>query len=299
MGNGTFTRQSYANHLNFTAKDSSGRFLSREEVFKQRSIHTLLDPKAAKLRESRDSADSPLSRAIILALDVTGSMGVYADRIAKVQLGELMESLFEKSPVKNPHVMLMGVGDINTRDKAPLQVSQFEADIRIAEQLQNLWLEGGGGGNNTESYDLPWYFAANHTAIDCFEKRGEKGFLFTIGDEPAPVGFSGASLKSLINASETEDFYKPPALYKAACEKYHAFHIVIEEGDYFKRADSARVLKSWDALIGKRLIRLDKHQYLPQVITAVIRVAEGEDPQSVVDSYPECTASVMHALSLK
>ena len=37
-------------------------------------------------------------------------------------------------PVADPHMMIMGVGDAWC-DRAPLQVTQFEPDIRIAEQL--------------------------------------------------------------------------------------------------------------------------------------------------------------------
>ncbi|HAO33838.1 MAG TPA: hypothetical protein DCQ84_12920, partial [Candidatus Competibacteraceae bacterium] len=66
--------------------------------------------------------------------------------------------------------------------------------IRIARQLRRLWLEKGGGGNACESYTLPWYFAATHTAIDCFEKRGKKGYLFTVGDEEPPLELPGAAI---------------------------------------------------------------------------------------------------------
>ena len=51
------------------------------------------------------------------------------------------------------------------------------------EDLGKLFLEGGGGGQLTESYELAMYFMARHTSIDCHEKRGKRGYLFIIGDE--------------------------------------------------------------------------------------------------------------------
>ena len=65
----------------------------------------------------------------------------------------------------------------------PLQVGEYESDNRIDENVEKLVLEGGGGGQITESYELGLYFMARHTAIDCFEKRGKHGYCFIIGDE--------------------------------------------------------------------------------------------------------------------
>ena len=73
-----------------------------------------------------------------------------------------------------------------TCDRVPLQVGQFESDNRMDEHLGNMVLEGGGGGQMTESYELAMYFMARHTAIDCHEKRRRRGYLFIIGDETKP-----------------------------------------------------------------------------------------------------------------
>lgn len=59
----------------------------------------------------------------------------------------------------------------------------FESStIAINQCLSRIYLEGRG--NNGESYLLPWIIAGNHTSIDSYEKRNQKGFLFTVGDEP-------------------------------------------------------------------------------------------------------------------
>jgi hypothetical protein len=80
--------------------------------------------------------------------------------------------------------MFGAIGDA-TCDRAPLQVGQFESDNRMDDDLSRILLEGGGGGQKTESYELAMYFMARHTAADCYEKRGKRGYLFIIGDELA------------------------------------------------------------------------------------------------------------------
>ena len=168
MGSGSFDASSYRN---FTA---STKNKSTDEIYKSRSIDKTLNPLGVAMRESRDSADNPKSTPIIVGLDVTGSMGMISDVIAREGLGVLFNGILDRKPVTDPHIMFMGIGDANC-DKSPLQVSQFEADNRIVEQLTMLWLEKGGGGNNFESYNLPWYFAAFHTVHDSMEKRGKRG----------------------------------------------------------------------------------------------------------------------------
>ncbi len=152
----------------------------------QRAIHDKLNPTGVKIRESRDSATHPDSRAVAVFCDITGSMGA-VPRTIQANLPKLMGLLIRNGYLTQPHIMIGGIGDANT-DQAILQVGQFESGIEIDDDLTNLWLEGNGGGQKHESYELALYFMARHTSIDCFEKRGQKGYIFIIGDEmPYPA----------------------------------------------------------------------------------------------------------------
>src|SRR3954463_14498226 len=146
-----------------------------------RKVHDKMNPRGVKVRESRDSEAHPESRAVGVLFDVTGSMRT-VPRILQENLPRLMGLLIRRGYLDHPQILTGAIGDA-TCDAAPLQVGQFESGIEIDEDLGRLYLEGGGGGHITESYELALYFMARHTAMDCFEKRGRRGYLFVIGDE--------------------------------------------------------------------------------------------------------------------
>ena len=296
--------RAYASATTATLSAARSKGLSdtaaRAQVFKQTNIKSIFDPKGVMLRESRDSEANPNSNAIILGLDVTGSMGIVAEKIATEGLGKLVDGILTRKPVDDPHVMVMAIGDAFC-DRAPLQVSQFEADIRIAEQLKELWLEGGGGGNAFESYDFPWYFAGKRTAIDCFEKRGKKGYLFTIGDEPPPPqGLTSQQINNIFNGGEQQG-YTSEQMLEMAQDKYNVFHIICEQGSHCSYSQSRNdTITKWRNLLGKKAILLSDYDFISEVIISVMEVNEGANPDTVIASWENEKAkkAVRHALGL-
>lgn len=266
------------------------RAKSRDDLFRARGLDPRLDPARIQVRESRDSDLNPCSTPLIVAVDVTGSMGVLAEMLVRHGLQPLFEEVLERRPISDPHVMAMAVGDAWC-DSAPLQVTQFEADISIAHQIQDLWIEGGGGGNHYESYNLPWYFAATRTATDSFEKRGRKGYLFTVGDEPCPPVLEARHLLQVLGEQPHRDLSSRDVLALAR-ERYEVFHVIVEEGHY-ARSNPEAVLKSWRAVLGQRVLRLSDHTRLSEVIVSAIEVNEGRDVDSVSASWRGDTAHVV------
>ena len=260
---------------------------SRAQIFTSNSMKDTFDPAKIAVRESRDSVENPQSTAIILASDVTGSMGEIAEVMIRSGLDTTMREIYDRKPVTDPHVMVMAVGDAEC-DQAPLQASQFEADIRLAEQLKELWIEGGGGGNGGESYHLPWYFAAMKTSIDCFEKRGKKGYLFTIGDEPILPGVSKENLRRVFDSGAETDLSSAELLAMAS-RSYEVFHVVLTNVGH-ARSSLDSVLKTWEPLLGERVIHCDDHEKVAEVIVSAIQVIEGTDKASVAGSWSGSTA---------
>lgn len=268
MGSGTFDAKAYRSFAASTASKTT------DEIYSSRSIHKDLNPKGVKLRESRDSTDNPNSTPIIVGIDVTGSMGMIADVLARKGLGTLFTELLEGKTVSNPHVMFMAIGDANC-DEAPLQVSQFEADNRIVDQLTQIWIEHGGGGNCFESYNLPWYFASEHTEHDSLIKRGKRGYLFTVGDEQAPEPLTVDQIKQFIGDTPERQLSSEEML-RDAHRKYDVFHVMIAEGDH-ARSRPERVRETWTQMLGQKAIWLKDHTKLAETVVSAIAVAEGQD----------------------
>lgn len=256
-----------------------------------------LNPEKIQFRESRDSEANPKSCPIIVGLDVTGSMGIIAEKIAKKGLGVLVGELLERQPVADPHMLFMGIGDVTKYDQAPLQCTQFEADNAIVDQLTDIWLEGGGGGNHFESYDLAWAFAAHKTRTDQWDKRKEKGYLFTIGDEEFPRAGEGSGSERRADfirqavSGDVQDM-SPEGLLKAAQERYHVFHVIVAQGDYASRYLD-RVEGTWGERLQRRSLTMADYNHVSEVIVSAIAVNEGRDPEEVVASWTDENAAAV------
>lgn len=282
MGGGSFDTKAYRNFATNVADKPV------DHIFTSRAIHPDLDPRNVKVRESCDSSDSPEACPIIAGIDVTGSMGFISDYLAKEGLGTLFRGILERKPVAYPHMMFMGIGDAQC-DRAPLQVSQFEADNRIVDQLTKIWLEKGGGSNDSEAYDFPWYFAARHTRHDHMVRRGRRGYLFTVGDEEAPVGLSRANIEKVLGYAPQTDMSAQECLREAR-RLYNVFHVVIEEGNY-ARTRPDEVKKSWSELLGQHAIFLSDYKLLAETIVSAIQVAEGTDHLKAASGWGSAAAS--------
>ena len=238
---------------------------SAREIFTQRAINNAMNPHGVRLRESRDSAEHPNSVAIVLALDVTGSMGSIPHHLVKEGLPTIMGRIIQ-SGTSDPQLLFLAVGD-HECDNSPLQVGQFESSDELLDKwLTDVYLEGGGGGNAGESYLLAWYFAGFHTSIDCYEKRTQKGFLFTIGDEPTLPYILDQSLRRIMGDGQHQT-YNADQLLDRARERYHVYHLHIRETG---AGSMQATMDGWKQLMGDHLLILERHEEVSTVIPEII-----------------------------
>lgn len=233
-----------------------------QDFFVQNRMHEDLNPYKVT-RECCDSEEHPNTIPVILGLDVTGSMGGACVKTAQT-LNTIMTSLYEK--ISDVEFMVMGIGDLSY-DKAPIQASQFESDIRIAEHLDNVYMEHGGGGNGFESYTAAWYFGLYHTALDCW-KRGKKGIIITMGDESLNPYLPHKKLMRVLG-DNLEGYIETDDLYKKVIEKFDVYHISIDDEDSSYRYHKDYIDNSFIKVLGDnyKVASLDA---LPKTITDCI-----------------------------
>jgi hypothetical protein len=263
--------------FSYSADVSSGKVAT--------AVHPTLDPKlvagpksphAGKvMRESRDSDAHLNSVAISVLFDVTGSMGSGPRKFVE-KLGPLMGLIIKKGYLADPQIMFGAIGD-ETSDNVPLQIGQYESGNEMDASLTNIYIEGGGGGQHYESYELAFYFMARHTSADCWEKRGKKGYLFIVGDECFRAKVSKGAIKRIVGDEVTEDLSTESVLEELR-EKYEVIWIFPNCSGYYNDTLTAGPLSKE---FGQNFIRLEKVEEIAELIAATIGIAEGYDPKDV------------------
>jgi len=236
------------------------------------------------IRESLDSDMFPNSTPIVLGLDVTGSMSSVLETVMK-RLNDTMVELYNRKPVTDPQICFMAFGDAHC-DRVPIQVTQFETDIRIAEQLSDIYFERCGGGNGGESYMLPWYIASRKCKIDSWDKHQKKGFLFTIGDECCHENLTKDQIKKFIG-DDVDWHLTAEELLSEVSRKWEVYHLIVDP------VCSQPVHKSWKKLLGNNALVVEDINKIPEIIISILELHSGKNVDDVANSWDGSTGIVV------
>ena len=121
---------------------------------------------------------------IIIALDVTGSNIDFA-RLVYDKLPMFYGQIEEKKYLDDFDICICAVGDAKY-DDYPIQIGTPAKGIEIDSHLEKLVLEGGGGGNQNESYEIMAHYLNNY----CEFRSDAKPIIFFIADESAEKNVS-------------------------------------------------------------------------------------------------------------
>jgi len=284
MGGGSWSGSSYRDAAKVRLAAGDDDFKYSDDIKSGKiaaDVHSLLDPKKVAgpgspvegkpIRESRDSTEHPESLPIAVIFDVTGSMGG-VPRVLQKKLEKLMDVIIDKAGIKDSQICVGAVGDTHS-DRVPFQIGQFESDNRFDEQLRSIYLEGAGGGQDMESYGLAYKWAADHTATDAFEKRGKKGYLFTMGDERFWPELTADEMTRIfgLEAAKEEGV---ESIFCRAKEKWEIFHFHCNDGSATYR-NNPTIFDAWKGLLGERFIPMDDSNLICETIAGVVHMIEG------------------------
>lgn len=276
MGSGSWTVRDWTTYTTTRGYSASSTV---DSLYSRTYMKDTLSPKSVT-REACDSDEHPNSTPIIIGLDVTGSMSHCLESVFK-KLNDLISELYDRKPIEDPQIMFAAFGDTEC-DDYPLQVTQFESDIRIAEQLNDVYFERGGGGNAGESYSLPWYFAARHTKIDSWDKHKKKGFIFTIGDECCLPKISKEAIKKFIGDDVQDDISSEEILTELS-RRYNVYHLIIHPVYY------QPVKEEWTNLLGQNAIELKDESKIAETIVSILEMHAGKSLDEVAESWDGST----------
>lgn len=269
MGGGSWTSSAYDTYTKSTRGMSATEYtiahLSTQEVFRTNRLSDVLNPYNV-VRACHDSDEHPNTLPVILALDVTGSMDSAA-RTVNQKLNEIMTKIYENPNMPDVEFCVMGIGDL-VYDDAPIQMSQFESDIRIAEQNDQIYFEAGGGGNRYESYTAAWYMGSRHCDLHCWN-RGKKGIIITLGDE-LPNPYLPKEPLNKVTGDHLQANVETPELYNEVIEKFNVYHIAVNDTNssyrYYKEDG---IDQKWEKLLGDHY-SVETINSLPLRITQII-----------------------------
>jgi hypothetical protein len=204
---------------------------------------------------------------IIFALDVTGSMGDWT-KIIYDKLPMFYGQIIMQKYLEDPAISFCAIGDVMT-DEAPLQVAEFGQGKGLDQVLSKLYLEGGGGGNKHESYDLAANFYLNHVDL-C---NSEIPFFFVTGDEAFWEEEKAEHIQKVFGHGIKEKSIETSQIWKKLMEKYNVFHV---KKPFFDPKQDSKNEDQWSKALGKeRILHIKTPKACIDVMLGAIAITSG------------------------
>lgn len=254
MGGGSYDRD-VGSVSSDSGYDYSAYTTTAQQAIKNTSVNSDVLPKDRKLICEHKSP-------IVIAIDGTGSMGQDA-YIIYDKMPMFYGQIIMQGYLEDPAVSFAVVGDVYS-DRAPIQICDFEQGTELDNWLKKLWLEGGGGGQGKESYELTGYFYARH----CELRNAEKPFFFFIGDE----GFYPILEEDYIyeHIGERPGNIEAKTIFKELNQKFNLFLI---HKMYGSKRDDKNVVDQWKEVINpERILILEEPKAIVDVMLGAIAI---------------------------
>ena len=268
MGGCSYDRDVYSSGDNFSSSGFHHSPLA-DQAFTKSDISDL----DKRLLPINRTLECSTQNALVIELDVTGSMGDNAKMLYD-KFPMLWGQLEQQNYLEDFSISIVANGDC-TCDGAPIQVCDFAAGKKLDTWIKRLFLEGGGGGQGTETYEMPAYFYAHKVRFTHPKADQQKPFYISIGDEAPNASIPRDALETHFgNKGKAEGDLSSADVFKQVREKYHYKHIHIPYGG--DATTDTEVKRQWKKYIGSDLISVAEPKAVVDVLIGVVALTTGK-----------------------
>jgi hypothetical protein len=232
-------------------------------------------------RQSGDKALFPMGRKLIcqaenplaVSFDQTGSMDA-APKIFWDKAPLFVGQVITLKLLDDPMISLAAHGDIVGYESAPLQFCDFARLPEIDEWLPRLYLEGHGGAQSRESYELVGYFYAYR----CEMPKAKKPFFFFYGDEDYRDVIKRADLRERFGVSAEADLFAEEVFVQLKKNfKGNVFFVRRSCAAHYGAARDAEIMVRWQNLLGHdHVLPLNEDKAITDVLLGRIAIVNGK-----------------------
>jgi hypothetical protein len=187
----------------------------------------------------------------------------------------LFGQIEQQGYLKDFDICFSATGDANS-DQYPIQVCDFEAGIKLDDELKKICLEGRGGGQMRETYELSAYYFAHK----CDMKKAKIPFVFFIVDEAPYKELNKDFIKEHIGDDIGEDI-DSKQVFRDLFKKFRG-NVYIFQNNYNGSSygsDSKEIGKSWKTVLGKtyenHLIHIKEEKSIIDLLLGTIAMVSG------------------------
>ena len=231
-----------------SSRGSSGTTVVSEQALSSTSVDPLFLPKGRRINSI---ARNPL----VYGFDVTGSMGNLPKIIYDKWPG-IVGQIIARKYLPDPQMSLAAIGDI-VSDRAPQQMADFSVLRNLDRYFKRIYLEGNGGGQGMESYEMTAYYYA----YLCEIPNAENPICLFTGDEGFRENLYADDLKEHFGGEHKDTTAKQ--VFADLIKKFKGNVFLIHRYYSSGNGNDEDIVSSWRRVLGQsRIIFLPRDEDL-------------------------------------
>ncbi|MFA6860046.1 MAG: hypothetical protein WCR30_01500 [Clostridia bacterium] len=252
MGGYSYDRDVYSS----SSSSSWGSSSVSDEKLSASSLDKSMLPK----KTIKSDAKNP----IVIMLDVTGSNIDFA-KIVYDKMPMFFGNIEQKGYLKDFEISVCAVGDANS-DSYPLQISNFAKGKEIDSWLEKLVLEGCGGGQRMETYELGAYYLLKNAEF----RADAEPIVFFIADESPYPYLEKDHVENLIGGTFDKELINTDSVFMALRKKCKG-NVFTYLNKYSGREDDIKIVNDWNKILkSEHLIKIGEEKAIVDLMLGTI-----------------------------